>query len=63
MAERDDEFYVGYVDSVPAGVAAHVRLVVAGIFLFAAVIALIVVQSQRRFAPSVYEFGEVLSFA
>ena len=39
MADRDDEFYVGYVDRAPAGVASRVRLVVACIFLFAAVIA------------------------
>jgi len=56
---HDDEFYVGYQPKAPRGVARRARLGV--VLILAAVIAvgLLLINSQSRFAPSVFEFGTV----
>ncbi|MCP3981682.1 MAG: hypothetical protein GY716_20470 [bacterium] len=58
-----DEFYVGYVDRAPGGIAARTRRTVVLVFLAAAVLALLLVNAQRRFAASTFEFGVIREFS
>ncbi len=57
-----NDFYVGYLPKAPASLGRFVRKVVTGLALIAAVVALLLVRSQRPFAKSVFEFGTVRSF-
>lgn len=58
----DSEFYVGYNDRAPAGIAQFLRrrvpIVVALVLISGGVIAF----TQNRFAPAVFEFGEPREF-
>ncbi len=58
MAEpRDDEFYTGYLEAAPPGIARRVRLAVLALFAVATAVALLLVFGQRGFSAAVYEFG------
>jgi hypothetical protein len=60
MAEpRDDEFYVGYLPQAPRGIASRSRLGVLLVLAAVVIVALVLVNAQSRFAPSVFEFGVV----
>lgn len=57
MAERDAEFYVGYLPSSPPELARRTRRVVAGVIACALALAAALVSLQAGFGPGVFEFG------
>ncbi len=57
-----DEFYVGYEPQMPLGLAARIRRVACGVVALALVMPAVLVFSEGRFAPAVFEFGRVRSF-
>lgn len=59
MADRDDEFYVGYLAETPPGVAAWTKGTVVVVFLVAIAVALVLAAAQRPFSKAVFEFGVV----
>jgi hypothetical protein len=59
---RDDEFYVGYLDRAPTGIATRTRFAVILILLVVSVVALLLVRGQKHFDPSRFEFGIVREF-
>ena len=56
---HDDEFYVGYLPKAPRSVAARTRLGVVIIFVAVVSVGLLLINTQSRFDPSVFEFGSV----
>ncbi len=63
MADRDnDEFYVGYRPQAPARTAQYVRRRVVALMLVAALLAVVLVAAQDRFAQAWFEFGNHRSF-
>jgi len=58
----DEEFYVGWQERAPAGLARHTRRVTALLALAAAGLALALAAAQRPFALSAFEFGVVREF-
>jgi hypothetical protein len=58
-----DEFYIGYEPQMPDGLAARVRRVVVGVLAMALVMPAVLVYSENRFAPAVFEYGRVGSFS
>jgi len=63
MSERrDDEFYVGYLERAPAGIASRTRFAVVLVLLVAAVVALGLTRGQKPFDRSRFEFGVVREF-
>ncbi len=62
MAERNDEFYVGYSKQAPAGTARFVRGRVIALLLLSAVLAGALVAAQGRFASAWFEFGNHRTF-
>ncbi|MFN0112627.1 MAG: hypothetical protein ACKVZH_27535 [Blastocatellia bacterium] len=56
------EFYIGYLPKAPDGIAALVKRAVIGLMFVAAAVAVVLVIGQRRFAASVFEFGDVREF-
>jgi hypothetical protein len=61
MSARD-EFYVGYVDRTPSGLARFVRRVVIGMGLASAIAAVLLAGLQRPLPSGVFEFGVVRDF-
>jgi len=61
-SEAHKEFYVGYLPTAPSLVAATVRKAVAPLFAVAAVVAVVLVFGQHRFANSTFEFGNIREF-
>ncbi len=57
-----DEFYVGYFDKAPAGVAASMRKVVGALLASGVLLAVLLVVSQQPFYPSVFEFLQTRTF-
>ncbi len=57
-----DEFYVGYFDKAPAGVAASMRKVVGALLASGVLLAVLLVISQQPFYPSVFEFLQYRTF-
>ena len=55
-------FYVGYQTEAPAALARTVRRRVIGVLVLAAVIAVILVLAQGRFAVAFFEFGQLREF-
>lgn len=56
------EFFVGYLPTIPPGIARTIRWAVVGIFLGAVAAAIILVVSQHRFEPATFEYGNVRDF-
>lgn len=59
---KSDEFYIGYLEKAPAGVAAMMRKVVAALVAGGALVAALLVISQQPFYPSVFEFLQYRTF-
>lgn len=57
-----EEFYVGYLPKAPVGLAVYVRRVVMGLLAVAALVAVLLVFGQNRFAASFFDFGNVQEF-
>ena len=55
--EPRDEFYVGYRPQAPPGMARFVRRAVCGLLGISALVALLLVHSQKPFSAAVFEFG------
>jgi len=52
------EFYIGYLEKAPNGVAAHIKKVVLGLVVLVLFLAWLLASQQRGFAGSTYEFAE-----
>ncbi|MDJ0841515.1 MAG: hypothetical protein QNK37_33720 [Acidobacteriota bacterium] len=59
---EDKEFYVGYTEKAPPGIAKYVRLHVILMLLAVAATSLVLVMSQRPPDPGVFEFGTYRNF-
>ncbi len=57
MADRNDDFYVGYLEKSPAGIAARVRAGVLTVLLVGLGLAVVLVFAQSRFDRGTFEFG------
>ena len=57
-----DEFYIGYHERAPAGIAKRIRIAVLAAFAIAALVALSVALLQQPFAPKTFEFGSEREF-
>lgn len=52
-----DEFYTGWQEKIPSGYRRPVRFFVISLFILFPLVALLIVQQQRGFANSAFEFG------
>jgi len=59
---NNNEFYIGYLPTAPAGLGKMMRKVVILLLATASVAAAILVMIQKPFHPSVYEFGHMRTF-
>lgn len=59
----NDEFYVGYEPAMPARLAMRIRRVAAGLVALALVLPAVLVLSEDRFAPGVFEYGHTRTFS
>ena len=57
-----DEFYTGYLEEAPDGVASFVRRVVLGLFALTLGLAALLAASQGPFDPGTFEFGNPRTF-
>jgi hypothetical protein len=57
-----EEFYVGYEPDMPATLAVRIRRVAWGLVALALVLPAVLVFTQGRFAPGVFEYGRVRAF-
>ncbi len=57
-----NEFYVGYLQKAPVGIARRIRALVLFIVVFSAIAAIVFARVQRTFTPSVFEYGKVGTF-
>ncbi len=57
------EFYLGYAPKAPRGLARAVRSLVIALLAITALVSMILVFGQHRFAASFFEFGVVREFA
>jgi hypothetical protein len=53
------EFFVGYLPGIPPGIARTLRRAVTGLLFGAALLAIALTGSQRRFPPAFFEFAQV----
>nr|ALS91021.1 MetaGeneMark_Unknown Function [uncultured bacterium] len=60
---KEPEFYVGYVDRAPSGLARLVGRTVIGLVLLAGVLATALVFAQHPFAASVFEYQKLRTFS
>lgn len=61
MTDANDEFYIGYLEQAPPGVARVTRRRVALTVVFALLIALGLVATQQPFGKGMFEFGETVT--
>ncbi|MCR9142982.1 MAG: hypothetical protein NXI24_12080 [bacterium] len=61
-ANRNSEFYVGYQHHAPPGLASFLTRRVLIIAVLALTSGVLIAVTQNRFAPAVFEFGEVREF-
>jgi hypothetical protein len=59
----NDEFYIGYESGMPARLAMRIRRVAAGLVALALVLPAVLVFTQDRFAPGVFEYGHTRTFS
>jgi hypothetical protein len=57
-----DEFYIGYEPEMPPQLARRLRRVAPGLVALAVLMAAVLVSTENRFAPGVFEFGRVRQF-
>ena len=57
MVERNDEFYVGYLETSPPGIAARSRAGVLAAIVVGLLLAVVLVFAQSRFDKGTFEFG------
>lgn len=57
-----NEFFVGYLPKIPPGIARAVRRAVVGLLLGAALLAIVLTASQRRFPAAFFEFTQERNF-
>lgn len=57
--KQSAEFYIGYQPQAPARLRAALRRMTIALLCLAAVLALLMVAGQKRFADSTFEFGQV----
>ena len=62
MAERDDDFYIGYRPKASPATRAWVTRVVVGLFALAIAVAWLLVSSQSEFSDAHFEYGNVQPF-
>lgn len=55
--QSGDEFYIGYEDGMPPGIARRVRAVVASAACLVTAVVLVVIASWSRLPPSTFEYG------
>ena len=60
--ERQDGFYVGYVDETPPGVSRFARRVAIGLLLLVAVLGAVMALLLERFDEGVFEYGTVRDY-
>jgi hypothetical protein len=58
----NDDFYIGYLDKAPPGLARFLRRVILALLVVAPVLAGILAMTQQPFYPSVFEFLQYRSF-
>ncbi len=61
-ADKPSGFYIGYLPKLPSGIAGAIRKTVIALFAIAAVVAVILVFGQNRFAFSFFEYGTIREF-
>lgn len=59
---KNDEFYIGYLEKAPAGIARHTKRTVAMLILSAVAVAVLFVFGQKAFYPSTFEFLNYRTF-
>ena len=59
----NDEFYIGYEPDMPARLAKRIRRVARGLVALALVTPAVLVFTEGRFAPGVFEYGRVRTFS
>ena len=62
MANKQDEFYVGYYSKAPAKLSKLMRSIVLMLIAFGLIVASLLVMSQKPFYPSLFEFGTYRHF-
>ncbi len=58
----NDEFYIGYEPDMPVGMAERIRRVARGLVALALVMPAVLVFTEDRFAPGVFEYGRARTF-
>jgi hypothetical protein len=58
-----DEFYIGYEPDMPSRLAVHIRRVARGLIALALVMPAVLVFTEDRFAPGVFEYGRARTFS
>jgi hypothetical protein len=59
----NDEFYIGYEPTMPAQLAVRIRRIAAGLVALALVVPAVLVFTEERFAPGLFEYGRVRTFS
>jgi hypothetical protein len=59
----NEEFYIGYEPDMPTNLAARIRRVASGLIALALVTPAVLVFTEDRFAPGVFEYGRVRMFS
>jgi hypothetical protein len=58
----NDEFYIGYEPDMPAGMGERIRRVACALVALALVMPAVLVVTEDRFAPGVFEYGRTRTF-
>jgi hypothetical protein len=56
------EFYVGYLPTMPEGLARRTRWIAIAVAGLSALVALVLIYMQQSFAPSAFEYGQYRSY-
>jgi hypothetical protein len=59
----NDEFYIGYEPDMPAMLTGRIRRVACGLFALALILPAVLVFTEERFAPGVFEYGRTRTFS
>ncbi len=59
----NDEFYIGYEPEMPARMAERIRRAARGLVALALVLPAVLVSTEDRFAPGVFEYGRTRTFS
>jgi hypothetical protein len=58
-----DEFYIGYEPDMPTRLARRIRRIACGLVALALVLPAVLVFTENRFAPGVFEYGRARTFS